>query len=63
MIKSKINNHNYNLIDANNIFKCDKNNLEKLIIKYEKINDNENKFQNLMIWIAMKNKEYKLLKK
>ena len=42
MIKSKINNHNYNLIDANNIFKCNKNNLEKLIIKYEKNNDNEN---------------------
>ena len=36
MIKSKIDNHNYNLIDTNNIFKCDKNNLENLIIKYEK---------------------------
>ena len=36
MIKSKIDNHDYNLIDSNNIFKCDKNNLEKLIIKYEK---------------------------
>ena len=29
-------NHDYNLIDSNNIFKCDKNNLENLIIKYEK---------------------------
>ena len=36
MIKSKIDNHDYNLIDSNNIFKCDKNNLENLIIKYEK---------------------------
>ena len=36
MIKSKMDNHDYNLIDSNNIFKCDKNNLEKLIIKYEK---------------------------
>ena len=36
MTKSKIDNHNYNLIDTYNIFKCDKNNLENLIIKYEK---------------------------
>ena len=36
MIKSRIDNHNYNLNDTNNIFKCDKNNLENLIIKYEK---------------------------
>ena len=36
MIKSKNDNHDYNLIDSNNIFKCEKNNLEKLIIKYEK---------------------------
>ena len=41
MIKSKIDNHNYNLIDTNNIFKCDKNNLENLIIKYERNNKNK----------------------